>query len=429
METDNTKKFNKLFYELEHCRKDKQRKKIGEMNEIIDEMNEEEHKFVFKTELYNKMNKMIEKKKMSMENATWMLKHIGYCKVLKDIWNTCFEYSESNSIFEEMIFYENKKKEGKNEKLLIDLCECYLLLNRHASSELIPISVPYLLKAASVKDESEETQKEVEMALLALSCVDQFYDLRQELYLNDTKEIIKYHQEHRNFTKLAYQRAWEFLINRLRYDRSFEDMIVNELHFVGEATRELEELAINDDWNRKKGEEGGIKTKKELILLRWLHTIVAYFCYCHLRNEENVVLIDRISYVFRAANDNHRGIGLWYSYPLINAVENRAVKVDALLKGRAIDAVLERMQRPKLDDEITVECLQFLKNVSNRLEEEEKDEKEEEERKATKRKVFEKMEEEGYEDTITSFHETLKIFNRRYYHGLSLKFSDYLVNV
>eukprot|EP00770_Monocercomonoides_exilis_P012911 MONOS_12855.1-p1 / transcript=MONOS_12855.1 / gene=MONOS_12855 / organism=Monocercomonoides_exilis_PA203 / gene_product=unspecified product / transcript_product=unspecified product / location=Mono_scaffold00742:29986-31430(-) / protein_length=427 / sequence_SO=supercontig / SO=protein_coding / is_pseudo=false len=406
-------KFSKLLDQLEYCNEEEQKQKIEEMNEIIDGMNEEEFESVFKKETFNKIEKMIEKKKVSMENAILLLKHVGYCKMLKNVWNLCFDSSSLGEKFKKMIIEEEKIKEEKNEKLLVDLCECYLLLHKLYSEKLIPICVPCLLKFALKKEESEETRKEKEMALLVLSHINSYYFFRQELYLKEITEIIKNHQEHHNLTQLAYHLK----------------VIVNELHFGREAARELEELTRNMDWKKKEEKMNKEETKEEVILTRWIETSGYYFYRCKLENEENVGLINSIIKVFRAANDNHRGIGLWCTYPLINAVKNRAVKVDALLKGRAIDAVLERMQRPKLDDEITVECLKFFKNVSNRLKEKEKDEKEEEERKATKMEIFEKLEEEGYEDTIASFHKIFDFLHREYSLGTSLKISDYFVNI
>ncbi|KAH7826221.1 uncharacterized protein MONOS_8319 [Monocercomonoides exilis] len=142
-----------------------------------------------------------------------------------------------------MIFEEEKKKEEKDDYLLVDLCESFVLLNdEFTSTEFLSICVPCLLKVALRKEEIEEVQKEVEMALLALSSIRD-NDIEKELFLDDMTEIMKYHQEHRNLTRLAYQSAWQFLINRLFTDKRLEDMIVNELHFGREASRELEELS------------------------------------------------------------------------------------------------------------------------------------------------------------------------------------------
>ncbi|KAH7823182.1 uncharacterized protein MONOS_17621 [Monocercomonoides exilis] len=102
-----------------------------------------------------------------------------------------------------MIDDEEKKKEKRNENLLTELCESNVLLNVGASSQLISVCVPCLLKAALKKEENEEAQKEKEMAFLALSCHDEFYEIEKELYDNEIKEIIQHHQEHRNLTRLA----------------------------------------------------------------------------------------------------------------------------------------------------------------------------------------------------------------------------------
>ncbi|KAH7817031.1 uncharacterized protein MONOS_15021 [Monocercomonoides exilis] len=429
MSTSGTERFNELFCELEHSNEDEQRKKIGEMNEIVEGMDFDELESIFNEETFNKIYKMIEEKKMTMENVILLLKHAGYLKTLKNVWNPCFDSSSLNKRFEKMIFEEEKKKE-KNEKLLVDLCGCYLLLGNQFNSELTLIYVPCLLKAASVKEENEEAQKEVEMALLTLSNINEYIEVKQELYLKEITEIIKHQQEQRNLTKLAYQCAWLFFINRFFHDYSLEDTITAELHFVGEAARELEELTRCIDWkNKEENEKRRKATKEEITLIRWVETCTYYFLSCRLWNEEYVELLSRIVQIIHAAGDNHREIGNLCISSLRYAAENRDVKVEDLLKGGAIDAILEEIQRQTLNEAIVNDCFQFLVNVSRKLKEKNKDEREEEERKALNRKVFEKMEEEGYEDVLTSFHETLKIFNRRYYHGLSLKFSDYLVNV
>ncbi|KAH7828389.1 uncharacterized protein MONOS_3051 [Monocercomonoides exilis] len=134
-ETVNTKTFNKLFDELGDCDEEEQRQKIEEMKGVIDGMNEEEFKSVFTKEL--------------------------------------FEESSLRGGIKEMIDEEND--EGKNEKRLADLCECYLSLKYEymdLPETVTEISVRCLLKVALSKEENEETQKEAEMALLALSCIE-----------------------------------------------------------------------------------------------------------------------------------------------------------------------------------------------------------------------------------------------------------------
>ncbi|KAH7817144.1 uncharacterized protein MONOS_18682 [Monocercomonoides exilis] len=426
MSTSAPERFNELLCELEHCNEDEQRKKIGEMNEIVDRMREDEHKSVFSTELYDKIYKMIEEKKMTMENAILLLKHVGYCDVLKNFWNPFVEKSSLSRRFEKMIF-EEEKKEKKNENFLVDLCECHLFLKNGSSYELLSICVPCLLKAASKKEESEETQKEVEIALLAL-CEIGFFNLKQEQYLKDITEIIKHQQKHRNLTKIAYQSVWDFFIHRFWFDNSLEEVIVNKMHFGREAARELEELTRNVNWKRKEVEPGK-ETREVFILMRWLQTFSIYFQSCRLKNEENVELLKNIVQVYRAAKGNNGVICNLCISSLRIAVQRRVVKVEDLLNGGAVDTVLEEMQRPKLNDNMAYECFQFLVNVSYRLKGKEKSENDEMKRKAIKMEIFEKMEEEGYEDTITTFHKIFEFLNKKYFNELPFNISDYFVYV
>ncbi|KAH7823428.1 uncharacterized protein MONOS_18628 [Monocercomonoides exilis] len=145
------------------------------MNEIVEYMDREEFKSIFTTELFNKMDKMIEEEKITMENAIGLLKHLGYYEVLLSLWNSAFHSSLLCERFEKMIVDEDEKNEEKNENLLIDSCECYLLLGNSFSFETLSICVPCLLKAALKKKEDEETKTEVEMALLGFSCIRKYY--------------------------------------------------------------------------------------------------------------------------------------------------------------------------------------------------------------------------------------------------------------
>ncbi|KAH7821387.1 uncharacterized protein MONOS_8165 [Monocercomonoides exilis] len=167
--------FLEKFSQLEQFTEAVQKRKIEEIIEVIEELNNNELESIFNEEMFNKIEKMIGEKKMSMENASLLLKHVGCCKVLKLVFFDEFEESSLNERFEKMINEEEMKEEEKrNEKLLIDLCECYISLNYLHSPEIISICVPCLLKVAMRKEENEEIQKEVEMALLALSCFDEF---------------------------------------------------------------------------------------------------------------------------------------------------------------------------------------------------------------------------------------------------------------
>ncbi|KAH7819800.1 uncharacterized protein MONOS_13473 [Monocercomonoides exilis] len=420
--------FLEFLRELGRCDENAQRQKIEEMNEIIEEMEEEEFKSVFTKKWFDEMDELIKEEKLSMRNVIFLLKQIGHCYELKNMWNRCFEKSLLYQRFEKMIINENEKIEDKDERLLVDLCECYASLRSYFPKELISIIVPCLLKVALRKEESKEVQNEVEMTLLALCHIEKCVEMNKELHMNEIKEIIKYHQEHHNLTQLAYQYAWEFLINRLFCDTSLEDVVVNELHFAREAARELEELTRCVDWKRKK-EERRKETKEELAMTRWLNLLYRNFCYRPLMNKEYSGIIRSIALLFRASRDNYSKFG--YSCIVIfEAMANsRGVKIEDMLKGGAIDAFLEEMHRPTLNDKMVYNCLEFFMNVSQRLKEKKKDEMEEAKRKAFKKEISEKMEEVGSEEIIASFHKRLDFLNRNFCHGLLLNISDYFVNV
>ncbi|KAH7831129.1 uncharacterized protein MONOS_15712 [Monocercomonoides exilis] len=382
------------------------------MNETTEYMNEKEFKSIFMGKLFNKIDKMIGEKNLPMENAILEMKSAGRCKALKRILLCGFEKISLGERIEKMIVEENlKKKEEKNEKFLVDLCECYISLRTGFPPELLLICVPCLLKAASDKEETEEIHKDVEMALFALCCIEENQIFEQKQYLKEMLKIIKIQQEHHNLMRLTYQSAWMRLINKFFWDKSVEDMIVNELHFPREAEREQEE------------------SKKVMIIRRWLSTIKFFISLCQLRNEEFVELIGEIVQVFRVAKDNYREIHSKCIYSLREAAAVKAVEIEDLLNGGAFDAVLEEFQRQTLNDDIAHDSLIFLMNVSNRLKEEDDDEKEEVKRKATKRKPLEKMEEEGYEDRITSLYGEISFINERYNNNFSLNISEYFVNI
>ncbi|KAH7831077.1 uncharacterized protein MONOS_12109 [Monocercomonoides exilis] len=115
---------------------------------------------------------------------------------------------------------------------------------------------------------------------MALSRICPSEIIRKELYFYEIKEIILYHQKHINLTQLAYQSAWKFLIGMLRKDGSLEEVIVNELHFVREAKRELEELSKSVDW-KKKGKERR-KANQVATIGRWIDLLKYYFDFCIL---------------------------------------------------------------------------------------------------------------------------------------------------
>ncbi|KAH7815980.1 uncharacterized protein MONOS_13777 [Monocercomonoides exilis] len=335
--TELTEKFTKLLDELEDCDGNEQKQNIEEMNGLMDELCEEEFRSVFTINNFDKIEKMIEEKKLTLENTMMLMKHIAYCNALAE-------------------------------------------------------------------------------------------GLKKKLYLKEIEEIVKYHQEHHNLTQIAYQIVWRFIITQFKIDYSLENVIVNELHFAREATRELNELSKCVDWKRKEEEEGEKKTEEENRMKRWIRTLGFFNQSCALWNNEFIGLIGSIVQVFQAAKKNHRESCKECIFLFRNAAKSRAVKVEAFLKSGAIDVVLEEMKRSTLEDEVANEIFHFFLNVSRKLKEKNKDEKEEEERKSIKKEVFEKMEEEGYEDTIVSFRKKLSFLYQDYNYELSLDISDYFVN-
>eukprot|EP00770_Monocercomonoides_exilis_P002843 MONOS_2825.1-p1 / transcript=MONOS_2825.1 / gene=MONOS_2825 / organism=Monocercomonoides_exilis_PA203 / gene_product=unspecified product / transcript_product=unspecified product / location=Mono_scaffold00060:147642-148825(+) / protein_length=375 / sequence_SO=supercontig / SO=protein_coding / is_pseudo=false len=373
---------------------------------------------------------MIEKKTLSLESAIFLLKHVGYYKMLKKILLYTFDDSSLSKRMKEMMIDENEKKEDKDERLLVDLCECYASFRSYFPKELRSIIVPCLLKPASSKKRNEETQKEVEMELLALSNVNKYLKMDKELYLNEIKEIIQYHQKHRNMTRLAYLFPWEFLTNRFYCDNSLEDVIVNELHFAREAAREVKELTRCVKWKRKEeeNEKRRKETKEEITLMRWLDTTDNFFFSCTLWNEDFAEIVGRIAQLVRASKANHRGIHNQFIYTFANAAGCDYVNIGAFLKEGATDLILEELQQPTLEDEAMCDCLRFFMNISRLSTDKKFFEMEEAKRKATKRKVFKKMEEEGYEDTITTFNEMVYFIREKYHFRLPLNISDYFAN-
>ncbi|KAH7818541.1 uncharacterized protein MONOS_14934 [Monocercomonoides exilis] len=424
---DSTKKFTELFSRLSSNSADKQKRTIEEINEMIIEMNEKDSNLIFTKELFDKMDKMIEEKEICLENAFVLLKSIGCWNVLKNVHDYSFRGSSLNQRFKKMIIEEELKKEEKNEKLLVDLFECFILLNFCFPLNSLSICVPCLLKSSSNKEENKEAQTEVEVALLALSGAG-YCKLDKELFLDEIKEIIEYHQEHHNLTRIAYQSAWMFLIKRIIFENSLEEIIVNELHFAREARRELEELSKCVDGKRKEGWKGGKETKEELLLMKWIETLLVYFRHCKLWNEDFADLINSLVQVFRIAKDNHREISGECINVLEEAARNRSVTVDDLLRSGAVDVFLEEIHKSTMNDRITIKSLEFIYNISNRLKKED-DERKEAKRKITKRNIYEKMEEEGYEDTIFCFKRMLYFLCMNYEHRMACNVSYYFVNV
>ncbi|KAH7826713.1 uncharacterized protein MONOS_10554 [Monocercomonoides exilis] len=267
------------------------------------------------------------------------------------------------------------------------------------------ICVTCLMKVALNKKENEETLKEVEMALLALSNIGNLTIVWKEQYLNEIKEIILYHQEHHNLTRLAYQSAWQFLLNRYATDISLEDIIVNELHFAREVTRELDGLSKCVDWKETESKMKG--KNEEMMVRRWVKMAELLFYGLQSWKEEFIGLICCIVGIYRASRES--GIEMYENCISIfwNLVGHKNVGLDAFFKGGVFDLISEEIRRTTENDYVACDCLKFYREISKRVMDKENDEIEEAERKEAKRKTFEYLEEEGYEDIITSFFETI----------------------
>eukprot|EP00770_Monocercomonoides_exilis_P012072 MONOS_12014.1-p1 / transcript=MONOS_12014.1 / gene=MONOS_12014 / organism=Monocercomonoides_exilis_PA203 / gene_product=unspecified product / transcript_product=unspecified product / location=Mono_scaffold00636:18726-20007(+) / protein_length=287 / sequence_SO=supercontig / SO=protein_coding / is_pseudo=false len=256
-----------------------------------------------------------------------------------------FVHSYLNKRLEMMIEEENNKTEGKREKLLTDLCECHLFMYGIVDSAgFLFVCIRRILKVASSKEESEEARTEVEMGLVALSSVSHRFFTKDDKFLNEIKEIIQYHQKHRNLTRLAYQSALLFMINQFEKSKRISESFGCELHFAREAARELEDLSKCVNWKRKidenrKGEEK--KEKELLILFRWLHIVNNHFRGYTCRFGGLAGLFSSIVGVFRAAKGNNRAICEQCLRSFNTAVVFIEVEIDDLLNGGAVDVALE----------------------------------------------------------------------------------------
>ncbi|KAH7830628.1 uncharacterized protein MONOS_18553 [Monocercomonoides exilis] len=379
-----------------------QKQKIKEMNEMMDKMDENESHCVLTNEEFKEIDKMIEEKKLSLENAILLLKQLGYLKTLKCMYSSFFEMFSLIERFERLIIEKEKKKEEKNEKIFVDICESYLLLGRWFSSELLSICIPCLLKVALKKEENEETQKEVEMALLALSCIEYWNEIEQGLFLNEIKIIIQYHQEHHNLTRLAYQSAWRFLMILYRNEESLERLIVNELNFVKEATRELEVLKSCVNW---KGNNNEIEAmKKSSIIKRWMILIHLFCNYIDISKADGLEdLVGCIVDLCRISIENYKSLHIHCSSKFFSLICQKELSVDILMEKGVVDYVLEETLHPTINLDLIENCVPFLSLLPRRINEEYAEKHDEHKRELLQRKLSDKLEEEGFSDIMAIY--------------------------
>ncbi|KAH7820480.1 uncharacterized protein MONOS_346 [Monocercomonoides exilis] len=212
-------------------------------------------------------------------------------------------------------------------------------------------------------------------------------------------------------------------MDRLKDERNFEEVIVNELHFVRETRRELEKLSKCVDGKRKEGNGG-----KEIIIRRWIDVFDRYLTRYTLWNEELAGVIGSLVQLSRASRDNYPDTSKQCFIIFRRVAECVIVKIDSLLKSGVVGAVLEKMEQSTLDDGIMWDCLYFFLNLSRRFDEKADGEMDETKRIELKRKIFEKMEEEGYEDIVASLYGVISFINLNY-NELSKYLADYFVNI
>ncbi|KAH7820441.1 uncharacterized protein MONOS_17820 [Monocercomonoides exilis] len=419
-------KFSTIFSESKHnldnC---EQKQLIDELNCFIDEMDEEEMKSAINIELFNRIIKKMEEKNLSLENAVLLLKHIGFCKSMCNFWNNLFDYTSLRFRFEKLIIDESEKKEERNEKLLIDLCECYLTLRRFANNfpdKLLTICASCLLKVSLNKEQSVKTQKEIEMALIAFSCISLWKVEESQLYIDEIIEIIQHHQEHHNLTQLAYQSAWEFLISRSSYEKSLECVIVNELHFVREVTKELEELEKCVDWKKK--EKRIMKYGEVYTIMRWCKTVESFVLSAKTQEKDYVKFVECILRLFKSARNNYWQMFKKHFKLFSHMMGSKIFDVYDLSKAGCVDFMLKEIHSPTLEEEITTHFTIFFQILSKRLKLEMKEKSEEPNRKLSPKEIFDVLEEDGYEDIMFSLQGFL-LNNRFNVYICSINLCDY----
>ncbi|KAH7831322.1 uncharacterized protein MONOS_16954 [Monocercomonoides exilis] len=75
---------------------------------------------------------------------------------------------------------------------------------------MLHICVRCDLKVTLKKEEKEEVQKDVEMALLTFRNIDNYSVVIEEVNMKEMTEILKFNQEYYNLTQLTYYFAWVF---------------------------------------------------------------------------------------------------------------------------------------------------------------------------------------------------------------------------
>ncbi|KAH7823200.1 uncharacterized protein MONOS_18626 [Monocercomonoides exilis] len=460
-----------MISQLKYFNEGEQKIKIKEINNFMDDV--DEGKFedfnkimestksylsaFFPVDFYSEIDNLIKEKKTSLDNLILLLKRIGRSKLSNAFYMNHFDFSSLSERIEKMIVDEEKKGKRMNKNKIYDLCECYVLNCHHYLPDcLIAIALPCFLKVALNKGKRLDSQKKVEHALCALNAIKPIYHFlseKKELCIKEMENIIKYHQWHRNLTQLAYEYAWNFLISRLKYKRSLNIVITKELHFIKEATKEMKELERNANWRISEGRKYVEEEKEAQLLVSWCYMCFIYFCETKIWEKETFQLISYVVRLCKEAKDIKRWLYedcVRYLNCIVCDCPN--IYVADLLECGAVDYVLEALKQMSLNRSTIHLRLQFFSILSKRLSTKIDERYNEltyedikyvivyawnwlcgkqnelrgnEKREMVKRKIFEKLEEEGYEDIVFSFWSNMKIMNQ--HSNFHLNFSDFFV--
>ncbi|KAH7823572.1 uncharacterized protein MONOS_18622 [Monocercomonoides exilis] len=399
-------KLDDLFADLDKCGNVVQKLIIKEINKALEQMNKEDLKYTMTQKLFDNLHSLIDKKKLSLENALAMLKSIGYHKELRKIYGENNSSQALSNRFRKMIENEERKeKKGGNENLLTDLCECYLLLFDGSCEEEISRTVAIcLLKVASNKDTSEEAQNKVEIALLAMGKgnISIVLQDKYDYFLNEISEIIRYHQDHRNLSHLSYQSAWFFILYRLKRNKQSENLwkfFVTKKDFYREATKELNELSKCVNRIKKEKKEMRKEIKNFYIIERWLHVFTEVVDVQILLVEIQIDIMKCVANISRRTKDSFIGIREKCTDIIMKVLDGGVMNTFDLIGGGAVDAMLEELSRSYMIRSSFCDCSTFFENIHQRLTGTMHNGAE---RMILKRMMIDKLEENGFEDVYIS---------------------------
>ncbi|KAH7819656.1 uncharacterized protein MONOS_17929 [Monocercomonoides exilis] len=270
-------------------------------------------------------------------------------------------------VFELMIFEEMSKKEGKSERLLIDLCECYYLLSDdNINEKMAPSITSCLLKVASNEERSINIQKEVEMALLALSEGSRGTLVKGSQPLEEMIDIIYHHNDHRNLTQLAFQSAWRFMINNWHRNSNSQIVVVASMIFLTVVKRELKELIKCVDWKRE--DEGREKIRSEpkatQMIIRWLDVLGNFFIMCDKWDDDFNEVVRFVVELFRTARDNEQEISEMCTHALKMLARSKNSSVDIFEKCGVSEMISQEINCRDSNDKITENCTVILLLIS-----------------------------------------------------------------